>query len=383
MDSAIFQSYIPLNKFEYNKSNSKCLIFTTKLNMSPRGGREMLSKLNYDVLNLILPDCFILYEVPPSKLRGFYKTIMAFFGYIDGLTPQVNLTVFDLIIRENIQLVFVDGSNLGGFVSALKDRMPRVEIILFCHNVETSFFWGAWKRDKSFHAFGVFIVNYLAERKAIMYSDKIIALSSRDSQLLKRIHSRSATHISPIGIEDKLQSNHTLIYSDFEVPFALFVGGNFYANRQGILWFLKNVVPLIDIKIVVIGNCMEAIRDQIDIPGCVEVVGSVDCLADWYRHAHFVIAPIFDGSGMKTKVAEALMYGKKIVGTPEAFSGYEDVSQSIGWICNNAEEFAVAIANARTTITTFFDPEMRKLYEKLYSPEAVQNRLSQVFHLTT
>ena len=38
--------------------------------------------------------------------------------------------------------------------------------------------------------------------------------------------------------------------------------------------------------------------------------------------AALVIAPIFDGSGMKTKVAEALMHGKHVVGTPEAFSGY-------------------------------------------------------------
>ena len=41
------------------------------------------------------------------------------------------------------------------------------------------------------------------------------------------------------------------------------------------------------------------------------VVGEVESLAQWYHDAYFVVAPIFDGSGMKTKVAEALMYGKE------------------------------------------------------------------------
>ena len=56
-----------------------------------------------------------------------------------------------------------------------------------------------------------------------------------------------------------------------------------------------------------------------------------------------VIAPIFDGSGMKTKVAEALMYGKRIIGTREAFSGYEDIAEEVGWVCNTKEEFVAAL----------------------------------------
>ena len=42
---------------------------------------------------------------------------------------------------------------------------------------------------------------------------------------------------------------------------------------------------------------------------------NVDCLETWYEKADVVISPIFLGSGMKTKTAEALMYGKPILGT--------------------------------------------------------------------
>lgn len=91
-----------------------------------------------------------------------------------------------------------------------------------------------------------------------------------------------------------------------------------------------------------------------------------------------MIAPIFDGSGMKTKVAEALMYGKKIIGTPEAFSGYEGVADQAGWVCATANEFVAAIADAESEVTQPFYPELRMLYEEKYSFSAAATRLAAI-----
>jgi len=182
-----------------------------------------------------------------------------------------------------------------------------------------------------------------------------------------------------MALEDKLPAAPIALPPD-EVetePFALFVGGNFYANRDGIAWFVQHVAPRVDIKVCVVGKGMEDMRAQIEIPGRVEVVGPVDSLAEWYRRARFVIAPIFDGSGMKTKVAEALMHGKKVIGTPEAFSGYERVAARAGWCCYSPTEFVSAIHAARTTVTTAFDPELRALYEEHFSLSAATARLAE------
>ena len=108
------------------------------------------------------------------------------------------------------------------------------------------------------------------------------------------------------------------------------------------------------------------------------VVGTVDDLSEWYLNACFVIAPIFDGSGMKTKVAEALMYGKRIIGTPEAFSGYEGIADRVGWICTTAADFVNAIEQANSSIAGSFDPALRVLYEEHYSFAAKKRRLSQI-----
>lgn len=358
---------------------SKVMLLTKQLEASPRGGREMLCKLNHDALASIFVDRFFVFELPPAGPDNAQKILRAFRSHIDGLSAQSIDDAINLIKRENVLKVFVDGSNLGAFVAVLKHRLEHVEVTSFFHNVEARFFWGAFAVAKTPRALAVFIANFLAERKAARLSDKRICLSERDSRLLKKLYGKGATHISPIALEDTLPAD----LADYRPPayaepFALFVGGNFYANCEGIAWFVQHVAPHIDIKICVVGKGMENMRAQLEISSRVEVIGPVDRLADWYRRARFVIAPIFAGSGMKTKVAEALMYGKKVVGTPEAFSGYEDVLAHAGWVCKTADDFISAIQAAGAYTNQSFDLSLRALYEQNYSMNAARERLAQV-----
>ena len=100
----------------------------------------------------------------------------------------------------------------------------------------------------------------------------------------------------------------------------------------------------------------------------------------WYRNAHCVIAPIFDGSGMKTKVAEALMFGKKIIGTSEAFSGYEEIVNIVGWKCDTAAEFIETISRVQKMILPFFDIEMRKIFQEKYSASSSKVALENIMN---
>ncbi len=354
------------------------LLFTKQLDPAPTGGRELLCKLNFDALNAIYGNRLTFFQLPVVRPAGALAHIETFRGYIDNLNASSISVATRKIESENIRKVFVDGSNLGEFVAVVKRKKPHVEVTTFFHNVEARFFLGALKETKSLRALAILIANYLAERKAVKYSDKLVCLSERDSRLLQKVYGRAATHVSAMALEDKMPAGFA---SDARRPkenFALFVGGTFYANRAGIAWFVKHVVPRISIKICIVGRGFEALRHELEREDKVEVVGAVDHLSDWYRDAHFVIAPIFDGSGMKTKVAEALMYGKKIIGTPEAFSGYEGHAERAGHVCANADEFVQAIESADDMVKTPFDPELRSLYEENYSFHAARARLAQI-----
>jgi glycosyltransferase involved in cell wall biosynthesis len=353
------------------------LLVTSSLEINPKGGRELLCKLNHDCLSDLLNDRLIVYNL--SKVGAAPKSIVGVLrGHIDGLNVESIKSILHQVHSTNVSCVFIDGSNLGAVARALKEQMPNVQIITFFHNVEARFFWGALFGNPSIRALVVFIANLLAEHKAVLFSDKLISLSNRDSNLLKRFYGRSATHISPMVVKDKCPRTFMSAIPLSLDPFALFVGGNFYANRKGISWFVRQVVPRINIPIFIVGRGFEALVLELERPGRVTVVGTVDNLSNWYHQAQFIIAPIFDGSGMKTKVAEALMYGKKIIGTPEAFSGYEGIVAQAGWMCNTADEFVEAITTASAEIDQLFYPRLRKIYERSYSTDAAKLRLGQI-----
>lgn len=354
------------------------MLVTNTLQDSPAGGRELLCKLNHDALREIYGERLMLSELPPQRGRGVKSVFNAFRGHIDGLNAEVIDRLLGTIQEGNVTKVFVDGSNLGEVVKAIKRRFPQVEVSVFFHNVEARFFLGALKQSKTLRAMAVLLANYLAERKSVQYSNKIICLSARDSRLLKKLYGRAATHVSPMALQDKLPVDHGLAPNLPNEKFALFVGGVFYANRAGISWFARYVAPYINIKIFIVGKGFEDLKHALEREGKVVVVGAVDSLAEWYLNAHFVIAPIFDGSGMKTKVAEALMFGKKIVGTPEAFTGYEEIADRAGWVCKTADDFIAAIEHAKDAIVNAFDPELRAIYEEKYSYPAARARFAEI-----
>ena len=352
------------------------LLLTKSYSVKPFGGRDLLCKLNNNALSLILRERLLTINIANHRRRSLRSKLFSLIGFIDGIDHHVIKSTLDFIGNNSIKRVFVDGSSFGCLVSFIKKRFPQVEVITFFHNVEARFFWGSFRAEKTLHSVAVLIAIYFAERNAVRFSDKRICLSERDSIILKKIYGKGGTHILPLALEDQKIACSSELISLNSDPFALFVGGDFYANREGIKWFVKHVVPSIGIRICIVGKGMEALRSQLQIPNRVDVLGLVDNLADWYRRARFVIAPIFDGSGMKTKVAEALMHGKKVIGTAEAFSGYDDNVKAACWCCNNSSEFVEAIYNAVETIEFEYDPAMRDLFEKHYSFSAATERFN-------
>jgi glycosyltransferase involved in cell wall biosynthesis len=352
----------------------KVLYITTSDLSRPRGGRALLSALHHECLRDLLDDDLDAYVL--DKERS--SLAMALRGFVDGITPQSIDRILTRLRSQNVECAFLDGSNLGQLARTIRRALPKTRIITFFHNVEARFFWGSFRHRSTLHAAGVLAANYLAERLAVLNSDDIITLSARDSDGLRRLYGRGATGLLPMAIADQLtdvEGSKGLLSPDAPL---LFVGGAYYGNRDGIAWFAREVAPHISLRTRVVGQGMEAMRHELECYPGVEVIGTVGDLEPFYRDAKVVIAPIFDGSGMKTKVAEALMYGKRVIGTKEAFSGYESIADQSGWCCSTSSEFIAAVEAARQLVMMEKDPNMRTLYERHHSPRAVRARLSDI-----
>lgn len=351
------------------------LFVTIKSPPSPGGGREMLGRLHRDILRDLYGDRLGVVELE-KPVRGTLRSLVeGLRGHIDGLDADTIAMVLRQIGRLGVTTVVLDGSNLGSLAAAIKARAPQVRICTLFHNVEARFFMGALRRSRSARALAVLAINYFAERRSVRHSDTIVTLSARDSAGLERLYGRAATHVSAMALNERREPGRAGDAGKRE-PYALFVGGTFYANRAGIGWFVKHVAPRIAVQTCVVGHGFEAFRAELERPDKVEVIGGVDSLSHWYRNAQVVVAPIFDGSGMKTKVAEALMFGKKIVGTAEAFSGYEDIAAQAGWVCASADDFVGALAEAQAMDLPAFDPALRAIYDQKYSYAAARTRMA-------
>ena len=83
---------------------------------------------------------------------------------------------------------------------------------------------------------------------------------------------------------------------------------------------------------------------------------------------------------MKTKIAESLFFGKKIVGTKEAFTGYEKISDAIGWECNSSEEFIYVLNNQNVSTSDEEGLKLKKIYSDNFSLSAFESKFESVIN---
>lgn len=337
------------------------------------GGREQLSHLHRESLRELLGPDFHEMQTSIQPTSGVLAKLAALSGRIDGADRNTLATILSRIDENGIARVWLDGTNLGWIAQGIKLARPSLEIVTFAHNVETKFFRDSLRQKPSLRTLAVYIANQRAERLSTQYSDQLLAICGRDSALFGAMYGRCANAILPMALADRLEE---LSEPPRPHPYLLFVGGAFYANLEGAAWYARSVAPYISIPTIVVGRGMtSALTYGCDRAG-IELVGEVPDLASWYAGALAVVAPIFSGSGMKTKVAEAWMFGKRVVGTPEAFTGYEIPTGC--QVCESADEFVTAINALIADPSPAFDPSMRASFERSHSATALKSQMAKI-----
>lgn len=313
----------------------KILYIGSSISSEKITGRENLSRSILRVLEqsgVDLRRCKIL----RLEEQPVYRYILSLIGMVDGLTPKKIVEICKEIEVEQINSVLIDGSNFGLLTRAIKKNHPSCNVITFFHNCETKFFFDAATKKKTLRSIFVLLANYIAERSACRFSDKLLCLTEIDSQQLEKYYGRCADFVFPIFMNADAQA--TCLKRPVQNPYCLFVGGAFYANVEAAEWLSSVLAYDLPIDVVIVGQGMEDYKPSRENQN-VHVIGGVDSLAPFYHHAEFVIAPIFSGSGMKTKVAEALKFGKLVIGTPKAFVGYDNLESELGVVALTKDEY--------------------------------------------
>lgn len=314
-----------------SKLKNKHIIYIGRALNSVDGG-AVVSKRNVEILKKISNGKITEFYLSDKTI--FHKFFNILLGNPWGYSHKVYNNIKEAILSNDVSYIFIDHSLLGGFASLLKRF--NVDIIAFFHNVEVKYYKDKVLVDGFLNNL---MVSYAKrnEEKIIQYANKIICLTDIDSNLLKSIYGRNADLTIPITIADNFKSFHQL---EVKGSYHLFVGSSFFANIDAVNWYIKDILPFVKSKLVVIGTGMEVLLEQHAENPNLEIHGFVDDLGPYYEGATFVINPVRLGSGMKTKTIEALMYGKTIIGTQEAFAGIENIEKfGAGYVCNQSEDF--------------------------------------------
>jgi Glycosyl transferases group 1 len=166
--------------------------------------------------------------------------------------------------------------------------------------------------------------------------------------------------------------------------FACLGGMDFQANLTSLRWFAAELLPAIrqrrpGFQLDMIGFCPDDVRAELTRPG-LSFSGYVEDLAGELRGYRGFVAPIDSGTGVKTKVLDAMAVGLPVVSTPLGVAGLdvEDGRQCL--IAREPGDFAAAVERLSEDPeeAARIGSEARALVLRSFAPEVIAERWREV-----
>ena len=343
---------------------------------------EIFNEDNIDVISIKTSDNPKKMDDNFLHLSGYNKRIdrlkNLLAGYPAFMSKSVDKKILKMIKEKTYDLIYFDNCYFGTTIKNIKKYNSNLNIWTFYHGVKANSSRQLIKKNLFKPQFLLAAINNIKQEKlATKYSDKCILLNERENKELYKYYGRHADCILPVYYNDTAKISKIEDDKEFKI---LFLGGYFWPNIIGITWFAENVMPYINskAKLYIVGRGMDKLNNECFMKDNISVIGETDNLDYWYNSSNIAVGPIFDGDGMKTKTVEALMYGKKYLGTDEALCGYIGLDELR---CNTKEEFIEKINSFIDTKIGKYDENMRKLYEKYYSPMAAKKIIQSILNM--
>jgi polysaccharide biosynthesis protein PslH len=162
------------------------------------------------------------------------------------------------------------------------------------------------------------------ERKAIAIADLSLLISRRD---LAYLGDPARARVLPNGIDPP---DPQLVAPEREARTLVFSGRmSYFPNSDAAIWFANEVFPLIravepSCAFRIVGRePTAAVRRLGSRPG-ITVTGPVQLMEAELSRASISVCPMRFGSGMQTKILEAMATGTPVIGTTKALEGIPD-----------------------------------------------------------
>lgn len=246
---------------------------------------------------------------------------------------KIDFDSYDYVVMDFTKLDYV-----------INDTRIKIPCIVRVHNIERDYARRDFVNNRRLDKWIIYKFAAKQEKAIIKHAEKLVCLTEYDTnRILQLYKNKDKCKIIPVCV-----SSQSMEYKCRDNKLHMLITGSmwFGENFKGAMWFLNEVCNKLTIDyIITIAGAKPAneLKQYAKEHDFINLVDTPDDMSPYFRNADIVIAPVFNGAGMKVKVAEALSYGKPVIGTSHAFEGYEIEDSVNSFLANNAEEFIGAI----------------------------------------
>lgn len=218
------------------------------------------------------------------------------------------------------------------FAALWKQALPKKfehKSICYLHNLESDLFEIRASKETNFFNRSIHSLNASRlkdlEQRLLEHFDELWFISEADRQDYMKRYSIQSDRLKTVvpTFDPQIFSDALNARKSAQVLTFGFLGKlDFEPNRQGIMWFIKEVAPLLATRSfqgqVWIGgkNADAELKNAALKFPFIHFKGFVNKLSDWYQNVDVSLVPHFQGSGTRIKLLDALSFATPVICTP-------------------------------------------------------------------
>ena len=235
-------------------------------------------------------------------------------------STDFDIRLAKLLRNEDYDVIHLESLFITPYVGTIR-RLSTAPIVLRSHNLE----FVIWEKIAAgtSNVFRRMYLKYLT-RKLRSYElsmlnevNGIAAISEEDKNRMLALGVKKRIRTIPFGVDLNQYPYESEAYSEV----ALFHLGamDWGPNLEGVLWFLKNIWPLVherfpQLKFYLAGRNMSDEISRLNLAN-VEVVGEVENAVSFMHSKAIMIVPLLSAGGVRVKIIEGLAMGRAVIST--------------------------------------------------------------------
>jgi glycosyltransferase involved in cell wall biosynthesis len=317
------------------------------------------------------------------SVRNLFSNHPNFLNYY--YSPKMDTVITELLKNESFDAIYADGS-MAHYVSNVD--LPKIveplDALSFGYHerfleetnaVKKMILWLWYLKSRHY------------ERSCYKYFDHCVVVTNEDKRALEHASHLTNVVVIPMGTD----ISHFKPIDVHEDPYSLtFVSSLRSSNIiTSLLSFYFNVFPAIvqeypDTQFRIIGPDPPEVIRNLASEANVAVTGYVDDVRPYLAKTSLVVVPMLRGTGMKSKVLEAMAMGKPVISTSIGVQGIEVTHGKDILIANSARDFITCILAllGNEGLRKIIGSNARELIEQHYSWEQTAATLNELFQST-